>query len=109
MFVSGTTAATASGDFVGEGDPYAQTVQILSTIGAALEQAGSSLLEVVRYRAYLTRIDDTPEVSRALFETFGEILPANTLLAVQALADPRMLVEIDADAVIGSAHAGDES
>lgn len=107
VFVSGTTSATGSGDFIGEGDPYAQTVQILKTIASALEQAGSSLHEVVRYRAYLTRIEDTPEVSRALYETFGDILPANTLLAVDALADPRMLVEIDADAIIGSAYVED--
>ena len=107
VYVSGTTSAVASGEIVGEGDAYAQTVQILNTISGALEKAGSSLAEVVRYRAYLVNIDDTPEVSRALFEAFGEIRPANTLLAIGALADPRMLVEIDADAVIGSADAED--
>lgn len=105
--MSGTTSAVASGEIIGEGDAYAQTVQILNTISAALEKAGSSISEVVRYRAYLVNIDDTPEVSRALFETFGDIRPANTLLAIGALADPKMLVEIDADAVIGSAQAED--
>lgn len=102
IYVSGTTSAIASGEIVGEGDPYAQTIQILQTISATLARAGSSLQDVVRYRAYLTRIEDTPEVSRALFEVFGEIRPANTLIGIQTLADPRMLVEIDADAIIGS-------
>lgn len=108
VFVSGTTSAIASGEIVGEGDPYQQTVQILTTISDALEEAGATLADVVRYRAYLTRIADTPEVGRALAEVFGDIRPANTLVSILALADPRMLVEIDADAIIGSAP-GEES
>ncbi len=103
VYVSGTTAITADGTIVGENDPYAQTRQTLATIRWALEQAGATMDDIVRYRVYLTRIEDTPEVSRALAETFQPIRPANTLLAVAALADPRMLIEIDADAVIGSA------
>lgn len=104
VYVAGTTALTADGTLVGEDDPYAQTRQTLETIRWALEQAGATMDDIVRYRVYLTRIEDTPEVSRALAETFQSIRPANTLLAVAALADPRMLVEIDADAVIGSAE-----
>lgn len=103
VFVSGTTSAVASGEIIGEGDPYQQTVQILKTISNALERAGASLADVVRYRVYLTRIEDTPEVGKALYEVFSEIRPANTLVSILALADPRMLVEIDTDAVVGSA------
>lgn len=103
VYVSGTTALTGDGTLVGENDPYAQTKQILETIDWALGEAGATMDDIVRYRVYLTRIDDTPEVSRALAETFQPIRPANTLVAVAALADPGMLVEIDADAVIGSA------
>jgi enamine deaminase RidA (YjgF/YER057c/UK114 family) len=103
VFISGTTAITSDGSIVGENDPYAQTRQTLATIRWALEQAGATMEDIVRYRVYLTRIEDIAEVSRALAETFQPIRPANTLLAVAALADPRMLIEIDADAVIGSA------
>ncbi len=103
VYVAGTTALKGDGTLVGVDDPYAQTRQTLETIEWALEQAGATMDDIVRYRVYLTRIEDTPEVSRALAETFQSIRPANTLLAVAALADPRMLVEIDADAVIGSA------
>lgn len=103
VYVAGTTSLTGDGTLVGENDPYAQTRQTLETIRWALEQAGATMDDIVRYRVYLTRIEDTPEVSRALAETFQSIRPANTLLAIAALADPRMLVEIDADAVIGSA------
>lgn len=103
VYISGTTALSADGTIAGEDDPYVQTKQTLETIRWALTQAGAALEDIVRYRVYLTRIEDTPEVSRALAEVFQPIRPANTLLAVAALADPRMLVEIDADAVIGSA------
>lgn len=103
VYVSGTTALKGDGTLAGENDPYQQTKQTLETIRWALEQAGATMDDIVRYRVYLTRIEDMPEVSRALAETFQPIRPANTLLAVAALADPRMLVEIDADAVIGSA------
>ncbi|CAN5705513.1 RidA family protein [soil metagenome] len=109
VYVSGTTALKGDGTLVGENDPYRQTKQILETIRWALEQAGATMDDIVRYRVYLTRIEDTPEVSRALAETFQPIRPANTLLAVAALADPRMLVEIDADAVIGSAAPIEEA
>lgn len=103
VFVSGTTALNADGEIVGGDDPYDQTKATLETIKWALGEAGASMEEIVRYRVYLTRTEDIPEVSRALAEIFQPIRPANTLVAVAALADPRMLVEIDADAVIGSA------
>lgn len=103
VYVSGTTAINADGVIVGDDDTYAQTKATLETIRWALERAGATMDEIVRYRVYLVRVEDIPEVSRALAETFQPIRPANTLVSVAALADPRMLVEIDADAVIGSA------
>lgn len=106
VFVSGTTATTREGGFVGEGDPYAQTTQILENISWALGQAGSSLAEVVRYRVYLTRHEDWPDVGRALSEAFGDIRPVNTLIGIAWLVDPRMLVEIEVDAIVGSTDDG---
>jgi enamine deaminase RidA (YjgF/YER057c/UK114 family) len=97
--VSGSTAMTSSG-LVGKGDAYAQTVQALKTIGAALEQAGASLSHVVRTRLYLTNIDQWQEVGRAHGELFGTIRPATTMVEVKRLIDPDMLVEIEADAII---------
>lgn len=98
--VSGSTAMTSSG-LVGKGDPYAQTVQALKTIETALQQAGASLADVVRTRIYLTNIDQWQEVGRAHGEVFGTIRPATTMVEVNRLIDPDMLVEIEADAVIG--------
>ena len=97
--VSGSTAMTQSG-LVGKGDPYAQTIQTLKTIEAALQQAGASLTDVVRTRMYLTNIDQWQEVGRAHGEIFWTIRPATTIVEVKRLIDPEMLVEIEADAII---------
>ncbi len=106
VYVAGTTATTREGGFVGEDDAYAQTKQIIANIGWALEQAGATLRDVVRYRIYLTRQEDWPEAARALHEAFGDIRPVNTLIGIAWLVDPRMLVEMDVDAIVGSAPDG---
>ncbi len=98
--VSGSTAMTPSG-LVGKGDPYAQTIQTLKTIEAALLQAGGSLSDVVRTRIYMANIDHWQEVGRAHGEVFGAIRPATTMVEVKRLIDLEMLVEIEADAVNG--------
>lgn len=99
VYTSGTTAMK-DGALVGIKDARAQTVQILANITWALEQVGASLADVVRYRVYVVDIDDWTEVAQACKEVFGEIRPCNTLLAVSALIDPAMLVEIEVDAVV---------
>jgi enamine deaminase RidA (YjgF/YER057c/UK114 family) len=99
--VSGSSAMTPSG-LVGKGDPYAQTIQTLKTIEAALQQAGASMKDVVRTRIYMANIDQWQEVGRAHGEVFGTIRPATTMVEVKRLIDPDMLVEIEADAILSA-------
>jgi enamine deaminase RidA (YjgF/YER057c/UK114 family) len=100
VFVSGSAPIMPDG---GEPptDAYGQARRCLEIIASALEQAGASLADVVRTRVYLVRGEDFDGVGRAHGEAFATVRPANTTVIVAGLVDPRWLVEIEAEAVVG--------
>jgi enamine deaminase RidA (YjgF/YER057c/UK114 family) len=97
VHVSGMTAVGPEGGLVGGDDPYAQAVEALRKVAEALAAAGAGMEHVVRTRMYVTRPEFAAAVGRAHQEALGHVMPAATMVVCELL-DPRMLVEIEADA-----------
>ena len=105
IHVAGTTGVDDAGNVVGAGDPGAQTTQALRITEAALKELGASMRDVVRTRIYVTNITDWEAIGAAHGAFFRDIRPAATMIEVSRLIDPALLVEIEAEAIIG---AGEE-
>jgi enamine deaminase RidA (YjgF/YER057c/UK114 family) len=105
VYVSGTTATDAKGAIVGVGNPYQQTKQALANIATALGRAGARMEDVVRTRLFVTHIAEWEQIGRAHGEFFGKIRPTTAMIEVSRLVSPDMLIEIEAEAIIGATVA----
>lgn len=102
VWVSGTTGTHLDGT-VPEG-AYAQTHLALATIERALVEAGATCDEAVRVRVFVTHIDEWQEIGALLHEHFDRAKPAMTMVQVARLIDPEHRIEIEVEAVVGSAQ-----
>lgn len=101
VLVAGTTAVDEDGVVRAIGDAGAQTAFVLDRIEAALAQAGARMDQVILTRVFLTHVGRADEIGRVHGERFGDHPPVSSMIGVDALLDPRMLVEIEAMAYVG--------
>lgn len=101
VFISGQVADDADGEVVGPGDLAAQASQAFANVGRALAAAGARPDQVARITIYVAgyRPEHIPLISAARIAVFGDHRPADTLLGVESLSEPRWLIEIEAIAV----------
>jgi enamine deaminase RidA (YjgF/YER057c/UK114 family) len=102
VFISGSTALTARGVVEGVGDMYRQTRSTLDTIFQALAEAGGSPADLVYTKSFFSDLSKMADYTRAWLEAFGDVRPTSTTLGIPALLRPEMLIEIEAEAIIGA-------
>jgi 2-iminobutanoate/2-iminopropanoate deaminase len=101
IYVSGQVSLDAEGNVVGEGDVKLQTETVLEHVKTVVEEAGGGMEDIVKVTVFITDMglyDEIHEVRRRYFE---EPFPASSMVEVSALIDPRLIIEIEAVAVVG--------
>lgn len=106
IYVTGTAPVAEGGGVHAPGDGYEQARRCWQIVERALAGLGADLSAVVRTRMYVTDISRWREYGRAHRETFGAHPPATTMVEVEALIDPEMLIEVEADAVVAGEPGG---
>jgi enamine deaminase RidA (YjgF/YER057c/UK114 family) len=99
IFLTGTAAIAPDGGVFAPGDAAAQTRRCFEIIEKALRELGGDLRSIVRTRMFVTDIARWQEYGRVHGEIFAGHPPATTMVEVKALIDPKMLIEIEADAI----------
>ena len=101
IFVSGTTGTDADGN-VAEAMPARRPCRLSRTSKRRLIRPALRSGDVVRTRLFVTDISNWEASAEPTARVFGDILPATAMVEVSALIDPKMLVEIEADAVVAN-------
>lgn len=101
VLVAGTTATDDEGEVVAPGDARRQAERAFENVGDALDAAGAGLADVVRTRVYLADADDWEVVGEVHRSYVGEAGPATTMVEVSRLLDEELVVEVEAEAVVG--------
>jgi reactive intermediate/imine deaminase len=100
VYISGQVAMDAEGNVVGEGDIKAQTERVLENVAIVLDEAGGGLEDVVKVTVFITDMGMYDGIHEVRRRYFSEPYPASSMVEVSALIDPRLLVEVEAVAVI---------
>src|SRR5438552_2064161 len=101
--IAGSTALTAGGAVEGIGDMYRQARSTLETIFRAVAEAGGTPADIVYTKSFFTDLSKTADYTRAWLEAFGNVRPTSTTLGIPSLLRPEMMIEIEAEAIIGAA------
>ncbi len=99
---------TNQGDVAHPGDAYRQTKAILTTVRSLLAKCGFTFADVVRTRLFVTNIVAWDDYARAHQEVFGHVRPASSIVQVAKLVDPRLVIEMEFDAVRGATEVDDQ-
>jgi enamine deaminase RidA (YjgF/YER057c/UK114 family) len=102
LFISGTTAMNYKGDVTAPGDAYEQTKTVLTSIKTILTSRGFSMQDVVRTRLFVTNMSRWEDYARAHREFLETVRPASSMVQVVKLVDPRLVVELEVDAIRGA-------
>ena len=102
VFIGATSSTNVHGNVEGGGDPYRQAKIIFKKIETLLEHSGAAIRHVVRVRFYIRDIAYSQECLKAYAESFKDIRPIITMVEVNRLARVDRLVEVEAEAFVGS-------
>jgi enamine deaminase RidA (YjgF/YER057c/UK114 family) len=98
--VSGTAGLNEKGQVISD-DVVEQMRRALDIVRQAIEQVGGRLEDVIMTRVYVANVNDLDRVAVVHGEVFREIRPATTIVKTEFI-DPRILVEVEAEALMGS-------
>ena len=100
LFISGQISEDSNGEIVGEGDFEKQVGQVFENLRAVVNAEGGSLEDIVKITVHLTDMNNLAKFREIRSEYFKRDYPASTLIEVKSLISKKLLIEIDAIAVL---------